>query len=242
MRTQLFLAHSHSFVAIVCVFLLLRKRKRKADNVLSEYNVKMESKLIIPVFPESMFSACLDLCDPLHSFDRSLHQFAVVSNRHVSSFLEIDCGVLNFERTDFFFRQLVWPWRGMTINNLRSSFLYQRLSGKLSSIGPSVDFVSSWVTEKKKIEMRLTLKLCVGWSEGQTWSSYDIYSRTTVWEKVIRRSENDQLMRRFSTYFDVQNRKTFASFRTKADPGCLCGQQTCSGDPRRKRIVSPCPG
>ena len=52
-------------------------------------------KIDVPVFPEYVFPPLLDFCDTLHSFDRSLHQVTVVSDRDVSALLEIDGRVLS---------------------------------------------------------------------------------------------------------------------------------------------------
>jgi hypothetical protein len=47
-----------------------------------------------PVFPEDMLSPLFNLSDPFHRLESRVHQFPIVSNRDISSFLEIDCRVL----------------------------------------------------------------------------------------------------------------------------------------------------
>ena len=48
----------------------------------------------IPVLEECPFSARFDFPNSLYGLDRCLDQFSVISHWHISTFLEVDCRVL----------------------------------------------------------------------------------------------------------------------------------------------------
>lgn len=48
-----------------------------------------------PVLPECVLSPFFYLRDPFHGLESGPHEVAIVANRDVSAFLEIDCGINN---------------------------------------------------------------------------------------------------------------------------------------------------
>ena len=55
---------------------------------------KRKKGVNIPVLEECPFSARFDFPNSLYGLDRCLDQFSVISHWHISTFLEVDCRVL----------------------------------------------------------------------------------------------------------------------------------------------------
>ena len=58
------------------------------------YTITLQTMGYLPMLPEGMLSALFDLSNPFHHLDSRSHQFPIVANRNISSFLEIDSRIL----------------------------------------------------------------------------------------------------------------------------------------------------
>ena len=77
-------------------------------NVQLRRRINGKKSMDIPVLEEGPLSACFDFSDSLHGLDRCLDQLPVISHWHISTFLEVDCRVLE--------NSCVKPWKRRVVS------------------------------------------------------------------------------------------------------------------------------
>ena len=190
-------------------------KKRETEVSRGNKYGKKTGRFGAPVLPESMFPLSFYLSHSLHGLYRCLYQVAVVTNRYVSSFLEVDSRVLRFCSVSM--RAEDGP---KTHDN---HFLARCLSERLC---PSD--LTRVAFHPAIVELRL-LRI------------YGIESYLKfLWHLKVNQSARRVYRREGSAHLDVQNRKTFASFLTNADP--KWEQRTQSINSFKLPESLPCPG